>query len=52
MNWNALLPELVLPFGILLLFFLDLLLDKRHFRASPRSWVALCPSLLLSHSFL
>jgi NADH-quinone oxidoreductase subunit M len=32
MNWNALLPELVLSFGILLLFFLDLLLDKRHFR--------------------
>jgi NADH-quinone oxidoreductase subunit N len=32
MNWNALLPELILPFGILLLFFLDLLLDKRYFR--------------------
>jgi NADH-quinone oxidoreductase subunit N len=32
MNWNALLPELVLSIGILLLFFLDLLLDKRHFK--------------------
>ncbi|WP_448587180.1 NADH-quinone oxidoreductase subunit N [Thermocrinis sp.] len=32
MNWNALLPEMVLSFGILLLFFLDLTLEKRHFK--------------------
>ncbi len=32
MNWNALLPELILSLGILLIFFLDLLLEKRHFR--------------------
>ena len=32
MNWNALLPEIVLSFGILLLFFLDLVLEKKHFK--------------------
>lgn len=32
MNWNVLLPELVLAFGILLLFILDLFASKKHYR--------------------
>ncbi len=32
MNWNAVLPEIALSFGILLLFFLELFLEKRHFK--------------------
>lgn len=32
MNWNALIPELVLSAGILLVFVLDLFASKRHFR--------------------
>ena len=33
MNWNALLPEIVLSLGILLLFFLELFSERKHFRA-------------------
>lgn len=32
MNWNALLPELILAFGILFVFIFDLLLPKREYR--------------------
>ncbi|MEJ5339072.1 MAG: NADH-quinone oxidoreductase subunit N [Aquificaceae bacterium] len=32
MNWNAIIPELVLSLGILLLFVLDLFLQKKHYR--------------------
>ncbi|MFN7065979.1 MAG: NADH-quinone oxidoreductase subunit N, partial [Aquificaceae bacterium] len=32
MNWNALLPELILSLGILFVFMLDLLLPKREYR--------------------
>ncbi|WP_333784676.1 NADH-quinone oxidoreductase subunit N [Thermocrinis sp.] len=32
MNWNALLPEIVLSLGILLLFFLELFLEKKYFK--------------------
>ncbi len=33
MNWNVLIPELVLSLGILLVFVLDLFSDKKHYRA-------------------
>lgn len=33
MNWNALIPELVLSAGILLVFLLDLFAQKKHYRA-------------------
>ncbi|MFN3976025.1 MAG: NADH-quinone oxidoreductase subunit N [Aquificaceae bacterium] len=32
MNWNALIPEITLSLGILLVFVLDLFLTKRHYR--------------------
>ncbi|MFN3947816.1 MAG: NADH-quinone oxidoreductase subunit N [Aquificaceae bacterium] len=32
MNWNALIPEIILSLGILLVFILDLFLTKRHYR--------------------
>ncbi len=32
MNWNAVIPELVLALGILLVFVLDLFSDKKHYR--------------------
>ena len=32
MNWNALLPELVLVFGIFFIFILDLFASKKHYR--------------------
>ncbi len=32
MNWNAVIPELVLALGILLVFVLDLFADKKHYR--------------------
>jgi len=31
-NWNALIPEIVLSVGILLLFFLELFSERKHFR--------------------
>lgn len=33
MNWNALIPEIVLSLGILLVFVLDLFVQKKHYRA-------------------
>ncbi|MCS7263087.1 MAG: NADH-quinone oxidoreductase subunit N [Aquificaceae bacterium] len=33
MNWNALLPELLLSFGTLFVFILDLFATKKHYRA-------------------
>jgi len=47
MNWNALLPEIVLSFGILLLFFLDLVLEKKHFK-----FLSLLGSLVAFGAFL
>jgi len=47
MNWNAFLPEIVLSFGILLLFFLELFLGKKHFK-----FLSLLGSLVAFGAFL
>ena len=47
MNWNAFLPEIVLSFGILLLFFLELFLGKKHFK-----FLSLLGSLIAFGAFL
>ena len=51
MNWNALLPELVLVFGIFFIFILDLFASKKHYRTLTYI-SALVPIASFSHNSL